>query len=54
MKQYEVPEPILNSPYHEPSEYWRIVEGELPKKINGRRPARYYYRPPGKAMGEAP
>jgi type III restriction enzyme len=54
MKQYEVPEPILNSPYLEPSEFWHIVEGELPKRIKGRRPARYYYRPPVKAMGEAP
>ena len=25
---YEVDQPILNSPYEEPSEYWLIQEGE--------------------------
>ena len=54
MNQYEVPEPILNSPYLEPSKYWRIVEGEPPGKIHGRRPAMYFYRPPVKNIGESP
>lgn len=43
---YEVDQPILNSPYEEPREYWRIVEGEAPKRMPGRRKAMYYYRPP--------
>ncbi|MBI3005311.1 MAG: DEAD/DEAH box helicase family protein [Ignavibacteriales bacterium] len=48
MTNFEVPEPILNSPYDEPKEFWKIVEGEAPKRIPGRRPARYYYKPPGR------
>ena len=36
---YEVEKPILNSAFKEPSEYWYIREGELPKRIEGRRPA---------------
>ena len=54
MNQYEVPEPILNSPYFEPSAYWRIIEGEPPVQVEGRRPAMYYYRPPLKSMSESP
>lgn len=46
MSGYEVPEPILNSPFEEPREHWRIAEGELPRRQPGRRPAMYYYRPP--------
>ncbi len=46
MNSYEVPEPILNSPFDEPQEYWQISEGELPRKLSGRRPAMYYYKPP--------
>jgi type III restriction enzyme len=44
---FEVPEPILSGPYDEPAEHWRIVEGEIPRQEPGRRPATYYYRPPG-------
>ncbi len=47
MTDFEVEQPILNSPYDEPREYWRIVEGESPRRIPGRRAAMYYYRPPG-------
>lgn len=43
---YEVPEPILNSPFEEPREHWLIVEGEEPRRVVGRRPAMYYYRDP--------
>ena len=32
MKQYEVPEPILNSPYKEPEEYWHIVEAQAAER----------------------
>ncbi len=46
MSGYEVPEPILNSPFEEPREHWHIAEGELPRRQTGRRPAMYYYRPP--------
>jgi type III restriction enzyme len=46
MSRYEVPEPILNSPFEEPGEHWHIVEGETPRRLPGRRPAMYYYRPP--------
>lgn len=46
MTGFEVKDPILNSPYEEPQEYWRIIEGETPERVPGRRPAMYYYRPP--------
>lgn len=39
---YEVPEPILNSPFAEPGEHWYIREGEQPEKRTGRRPALVY------------
>ena len=47
MSGYEVPTPILNSPFHEPAEHWNIVEGEEPERLPGRRPAMYFYRDPG-------
>jgi len=47
MSGFEVSEPILCGPYDEPAEHWRIVEGETPRPEAGRRPAMYYYRPPG-------
>ncbi len=47
MNPHEVPEPILNSPFEEPREHWRIVEYEPPERRVGRRPAMYFYRPPG-------
>jgi hypothetical protein len=31
MPDYEVPEPILNSPYDEPAEHWNIEEGACRK-----------------------
>ncbi|MBI4603597.1 MAG: DEAD/DEAH box helicase family protein, partial [Planctomycetes bacterium] len=46
MRNYEVPEPILNSPFEEPAEHWNIVEGEEPRRLKGRRPAMYFYRDP--------
>ena len=48
MTNYEVGEPILNSPYEEPKEFWLIEEGETPKRVSGRRPAMYFYRAPAK------
>ncbi|MFN8495722.1 MAG: DEAD/DEAH box helicase family protein [Caldilineaceae bacterium] len=46
MNAYEVGQPILNSPFAEPREHWHIVEGEMPERRPGRRPALYYYRDP--------
>jgi type III restriction enzyme len=39
---YEVPEPILTSPFAEPADHWYIREGELPQRRPGRRPAVVY------------
>lgn len=46
MSDFEVPDPIINSPYEKPAEYWDIKEGEQPKRLKGRRPAGYFYRDP--------
>lgn len=51
MSGYEVPEPILNSPFEEPREHWHIVEGETPERRPGRRPAMYFYRDLKAALG---
>ncbi len=47
MTQFEVPEPILNSPFEEPQAYWDLTEGEAPRRAGGRRRPEYVYRPPG-------
>jgi type III restriction enzyme len=47
---FEVDEPILSSPYDEPSRHWVIEEGKLPRKEAGRRPAGYFYRDPSVPM----
>jgi len=39
MNSHEVEQPILNSPFEPPQEYWFIKEGEPPEKRKGRRPA---------------
>ena len=52
MNAHEVPEPILNSPFAEPEAYWRISEHDPPEKRQGRRPAMYFYRPPGHDASE--
>lgn len=46
MSSYEVPEPILNSPFKEPAEHWHIEEGAVPEQRPGRRRAGYFYRDP--------
>ena len=46
MSGYEVPNPILNSPYDEPQHYWNLEEGQPPELRAGRRPAGYFYRDP--------
>lgn len=45
-QSYEVPEPILNSPFEEPTKYWNLQEGRAPVQMTGRRPAGYFYRDP--------
>jgi type III restriction enzyme len=54
MTDFEVPEPIICSPYEEPGEHWHIVEGEVPERRRGRRPAMYFYNPPGPVDESAP
>src|SRR5688500_17637873 len=39
ISQLEVSQPILNSPFEKPAEYWYIQEGEQPQRRPGRRPA---------------
>src|SRR4051794_37953084 len=46
MSSFEVEEPILNSPFAEPNEYWQIEEGKPPTRVAGRRRAGYFYRDP--------
>lgn len=50
MSNYEVPNPILNSPYEEPREHWRIEQGVPAVRAAGRRPASYFYRDPRAVM----
>src|SRR5438132_761057 len=42
MNSFEVPEPILNTPFAEPAYHWYIREGEEPQKRPGRRPSIVY------------
>jgi type III restriction enzyme len=49
MSNFEVTDPILNSPFAEPKQHWWIVEGEVPVKREGRRFAHYFYRDPRSA-----
>src|SRR6266540_1041417 len=51
MSEFEVPEPILNSPFQEPREHWILEEGRAAEKGTGRRSSAYFYRPPS-AGGE--
>src|SRR5436305_1170278 len=51
MSDFEVPTPILNSPFAEPASHWLIEEGRTPVEMPGRRKAGYYYRDP-RARGE--
>jgi len=45
--EFEVAEPILNIPYEVPRYHWKIEENRPPEKMDGRRPAGYFYREPG-------
>lgn len=42
----EVESPIINSPFAEPAQHWRIEKGKQPTVATGRRPASYFYRVP--------
>jgi type III restriction enzyme len=42
MSGYEVPEPIINSPFQEPGHHWFIQEGEEAQLRDGRRPSVVY------------
>jgi hypothetical protein len=48
MAQFEVPQPIICSPFAEPSDHWWLEERTEPRREPGRRPAHYFYREPGK------
>ncbi len=47
MSDFEVPEPILCSPFDEPTRHWYIQEGEAPELRAGRRPS-VVFPPEGK------
>ncbi len=50
---FEVPQPILNGPFDVPTEYWLLREGEPPERVQGRRPAGYWYRDPRRGVQDA-
>jgi len=52
MSNFEVPSPILNSPFEEPKEHWWILEGRPAERRLGRRPALYFYRDPKRETDE--
>lgn len=48
MSEFEVPQPIICSPFEEPAQHWHLEEGSAPTEPTpGRRPAHYFYREPG-------
>jgi len=52
VQDFEVPEPIICSPYEEPASHWHIEEGRDPEKRPQRRTAQYFYRAPGQEISE--
>ncbi|MEX2271473.1 MAG: hypothetical protein WD690_08390 [Vicinamibacterales bacterium] len=53
MSEFEVPQPIICSPFDEPTAHWHIEEGTAPTEPTaGRRPAQYFYRQPGASTDE--
>jgi type III restriction enzyme len=52
VSNFEVPYPILSSPFEEPKEHWWILEGEPAERRQGRRPALYFYRDPKRETDE--
>src|SRR3954447_5135184 len=53
MSSFEVEQPILNSPFEEPSEHWQIEEGQAPTRLPERRRAGHFYRDPKAPQPEA-
>lgn len=49
MSGFEVANPILNGPFDEPTSHWWLQEGKLADQRPGRRPAMYWWKPPGHA-----
>ena len=43
MSIYEVPQPLLNSPFEQPKEHWNILKRKI-ERLPGRRRSLYYYR----------
>lgn len=43
---HEVEQPIICDAYLEPAAHWQVEPGSPPRRMSGRRPACYYYRPP--------
>ncbi|MEX2661417.1 MAG: hypothetical protein WD227_05780 [Vicinamibacterales bacterium] len=53
MAEFEVPQPIICSPFEEPERHWHLEEGGAPTEPTpGRRPAHYFYREPGRKTDE--
>ena len=52
MSNFEVPNPILSSPFEEPKEHWWILEGQPAERRQGRWPALYFYRDPKRETDE--
>jgi type III restriction enzyme len=53
MSDFEVPQPIICSPFEEPGRHWHLEEGVAPQAPRiGRRPAGYFYRDPGQQNEE--
>ena len=47
-----VADPVINSPYEEPTRHWSYQDGQ-PFQVPGRRPAMYWYRSKKLAVGQA-
>jgi len=52
MSNFEVEQPILNTPFEEPKEHRWILEGEPAERRPGRRPSLYFYRDPVRSSDE--
>ena len=53
MSEFEVPQPIICSPFEEPAKHWHLVEGAtLSEPAPGRRPAHYFHRDPSRDTDE--
>jgi type III restriction enzyme len=53
VSEFEVPQPIICSPFEEPLKHWHLEEGTVPTEPTpGRRPAHYFYREPGHETAE--